>query len=76
MTNFLISVFAEKFELAAFIASGALFQSLVASPMNEFTIRFDEPSSMIFPFVILNIAYSQIIKCMRHLLKIREMHTD
>ena len=35
-TNFLISTFAEYKEVDSFIVSGALFQSLVASPMNEF----------------------------------------
>ena len=34
-----------------FIASGALFYSLVASPMYEFTIRFEVPTSMSLPFV-------------------------
>ena len=35
-TNFLISTFAEYKEVDSFIVFGALFQSLVASPMNEF----------------------------------------
>ena len=35
-TNFLFSTFAEYKEVDSFFVSGALFQSLVTSPMNEF----------------------------------------
>ena len=47
----MISVFAVVIDLEVFITSGTLFQSLVASPMNELMIRFEEPSSISFPFV-------------------------
>ena len=50
-TNFLISDFAVAIEFEFFIMSGALFQSLVASPIQELIIRVDEPSSMILPLV-------------------------
>ena len=48
---FFISVLAEKNWACCFYCLRGFVKSLVASPMNELTIRFDEPSSMIFPFV-------------------------
>ena len=50
--NFLISDFAVAIEFEFFITFEALFQNLVASPIQELIIRVDEPSSMILPLVI------------------------
>ena len=50
-TNFLISDFAVAIIFEFFIPSGALFQSLVASPIQELIMRVDEPSSINLPFV-------------------------
>ena len=61
--KFLISVFALFRVRDIFIASGALFHSLVASPMYEFTIRFDDPSSASLPFVTPLVVLESIGVC-------------
>ena len=59
-TNFLISDFAVAIIFEFFIPSGALFQSLVASPIQELIMRVDEPSSINLPFVTLLVVLESI----------------
>ena len=46
-----------------FILSGALFHSLVASPMYEFMIKFDDPSSISLSFVTPLVVLESIGVC-------------
>ena len=52
LTNVFAAFFTCDNDLQFFISSGALFQSLTASPMQELKDKFDLPISMSRPAVI------------------------